>query len=1038
MRNLVGGRDRFDIYKVNFAAASSFRATLRGLSANADLALLNSAGQVVKQSRRRGNANEVIATNVEAGIYYVRVAGSKTPTRFSLGLSAIASPDNNNTLEQAPFLGSLSGTKSFTGFVGRNDTDDFFRFDLAINRDVALSLTSLTGDANVALLDLNGTVIQNSSAGGAIVDQISQSLPTGTYFVRVTPGAGGNASYRLDLSADLQTPDLSAIGFQQSIQALSTVSGSLSDSDTLNPLRFGSYADDYLLNGITAGQSVQINLNSSDFDTYLQLVNNATGEEISFNDDANSSLNSELSFTAEAGITYRVRVTSYGAADTGNYTLTTSPASQSIGASAERTGSLSNTDSNNPLLTGRFFDDYRLTGATVGQEIRIDLESSFDNYLQLVNADTGQLIAFDDDTSEVNTNAQLIFTVAAGTNYLIRATSFTVGATGNYTLRTRPNIDAIAVNQSITSSLDVFDPSNSLRSGSYAEDYLLTGVTAGQPVRVNLDADFDTYLQLVNAATGALIDYNDDANGTFDSELTFTAQAGIQYILRASSFDSGVTGAFTLTTSGGVQTTDIGPTATVNGSLSTTDPDNPLRQGRYFDEYRLTGATAGQTIRINLGSEGFDTYLQLVDGGTGQEISFNDDANETLNSELSFVVQAGIDYRIRVTSFDSSEVGSYVLTTAGPPSGGGGSGGNSWIPANITDAQLQSAIASLSADNELSRNDMIAIFRNAGSDDGIVNTAEQTDLRTLVNNAPRFNMRDYVQYLSGQVANGISTNMAATTLEGLIGRHFLGTVTPTNSFNNATFTHTVVQGSLFGSTGSPRIDDIDQGGLGDCAFLAALGSVLNVRPNAIRDMLIDNGDNTYTVRFYSATNNNGTTAPDPRAEYVTVDRRLATSSNGRLLFANGGNLASNSANILWAPLVERAYAQWREFRENRNGYNLIGNGDLSYRPMTYITGRASTANAVTQVSFASIQAALAAGRPVAAGGATQDSTFIYGRHAYSVVAAFTNGAGQQIIRVRNPHGVDGLAPSGDPNDGFIDLTYSQYVSVFGLTHYEVG
>jgi hypothetical protein len=42
---------------------------------------------------------------------------------------------------------------------------------------------------------------------------------------------------------------------------------------------------------------------------------------------------------------------------------------------------------------------------------------------------------------------------------------------------------------------------------------------------------------------------------------------------------------------------------TINGSLSNTDPNNPLRTGSYAENYQLTGVSAGQPIRVNLGSE---------------------------------------------------------------------------------------------------------------------------------------------------------------------------------------------------------------------------------------------------------------------------------------------------------------------------------------------------------------------------------------------------------------------------------------------------
>lgn len=101
-----------------------------------------------------------------------------------------------------------------------------------------------------------------------------------------------------------------------------TINGTLSSADPNNPSRPGRYHDDYLLSGVSAGQTVSVNL-TADFDTYLQLVNAATGEVIAFDDDSGSGLNSRLGFTVESGIDYLIRVTSFWTGATGDYTLAT-------------------------------------------------------------------------------------------------------------------------------------------------------------------------------------------------------------------------------------------------------------------------------------------------------------------------------------------------------------------------------------------------------------------------------------------------------------------------------------------------------------------------------------------------------------------------------------------------------------------------------------------------------------------------------------------------------------------------------------------
>jgi ELWxxDGT repeat protein len=103
-----------------------------------------------------------------------------------------------------------------------------------------------------------------------------------------------------------------------------------------------------------------------------------------------------------------------------------------------------------------------------------------------------------------------------------------------------------ALNGVVSSALDSSDVLNPEREGSYSEDYEITGLTPGTAVELNLEADFDTYLQLINADTQELIDRDDDGGEGLNSRLEFTPQAGVRYLARATSFDSNDTGPFTL------------------------------------------------------------------------------------------------------------------------------------------------------------------------------------------------------------------------------------------------------------------------------------------------------------------------------------------------------------------------------------------------------------------------------------------------------------------------------------------------------------
>lgn len=104
------------------------------------------------------------------------------------------------------------------------------------------------------------------------------------------------------------------------------------------------------------------------------------------------------------------------------------------------TSTLTARDSGNSLRRGRFADNYQLTTATLDQRVAINLDSAdFDAYLQIIDQNTGRIVAQNDDVSLVDNAASVTFTAKAATTYLVRVTSFKTAETGKYTLTTVPN-----------------------------------------------------------------------------------------------------------------------------------------------------------------------------------------------------------------------------------------------------------------------------------------------------------------------------------------------------------------------------------------------------------------------------------------------------------------------------------------------------------------------------------------------------------------------------------------------------------------------
>lgn len=189
---------------------------------------------------------------------------------------------------------------------------------------------------------------------------------------------------------------------------------------------------------LTQASTVTIDLSSSAQDSYLYLLSgaNKTGKVLSANDDANGSLNSQISQVLAAG-TYTLEATTYAAQKTGNFSVKVSasalnnvckPNSIKLGQSLNATW-LANTcaSSHRGNAFNAQYYSFSLNSPT---KVVIDLSSAQDTYLYLLSGAnaTGSLLAQNDD-SKGTTNSQIVQTLNAGT-YVIEATTFRPNMTG--------------------------------------------------------------------------------------------------------------------------------------------------------------------------------------------------------------------------------------------------------------------------------------------------------------------------------------------------------------------------------------------------------------------------------------------------------------------------------------------------------------------------------------------------------------------------------------------------------------------------------
>jgi hypothetical protein len=136
-------------------------------------------------------------------------------------------------------------------------------------------------------------------------------------------------------------------------------------------------------------------------------------------------------------------------------------------------------------------------------------------------------------------------------------------------------------------------------------------------------------------------------------------------------------------------------------------------------------------------------------------------------------------------------------------------------------------------------------------------------------------------------------------------------------------------------TREPNLDDVRQGGIGDCYLVAALGAIVTTNPQFIYDMIKDNGDETVTIRLYAPQ-----TDLSLKLTYVQVQKSLISDNR-------------KSKGAAWVALVEKAYASMGVQRGSKS-YAAIGDGGGSDKAFEVLTGRAATATAIVGTELESV------------------------------------------------------------------------------------
>ncbi len=212
------------------------------------------------------------------------------------------------------------------------ETGEFYDehpFQADAGQAITAEMTSSEFDTYLIVVSPSGEVWENDDFGSTSVSHLELIADaSGTWLLVATSyqaGETGNYAVDLDVSdaAPTLTPDTSGNNSSAtdtpatSGEGEVSVSGELASGDST--LTDGEFFDAYTFNA-QAGQSMAVEMTSSEFDTYLIVV--SPSNEVWENDDYGSTSVSHVEFTADASGEWRVMATSYSGGETGDYAIT--------------------------------------------------------------------------------------------------------------------------------------------------------------------------------------------------------------------------------------------------------------------------------------------------------------------------------------------------------------------------------------------------------------------------------------------------------------------------------------------------------------------------------------------------------------------------------------------------------------------------------------------------------------------------------------------------------------------------------------------
>jgi ELWxxDGT repeat protein len=203
----------------------------------------------------------------------IKLSGLEYPSTVSdlnweIGLNNGVLDNANNKLAYARDITVGPTTSTYSDWVGSSDRNDYYKFTLGAGGSFNLALSDLGANADVQLLDSNGTAIAGSGNAGTANESIARSLAAGTYYIRVLPGPDQNTHYNLSVS----TSNLILLNKNSSLGVDEGAGGTISNTQlsVSEPGKTAGQLTYKVFSGVTQGSLLKSNIALAKDSTFTQ------------------------------------------------------------------------------------------------------------------------------------------------------------------------------------------------------------------------------------------------------------------------------------------------------------------------------------------------------------------------------------------------------------------------------------------------------------------------------------------------------------------------------------------------------------------------------------------------------------------------------------------------------------------------------------------------------------------------------------------------------------------------------------------------